>query len=1032
MPSRPRLAVLLVLLAVATLHKPLEIRAATPTSAKDKEKETDAADRDYSADLKRIPPTPPAKALGTFEVEQGFRLELAAAEPLVASPVAIDFDEHGRMYVAEMIGYSENAADKLGRIRVLTDGDGDGKFETSTVLADGLLWPTAVLYYDGGVYVGDAPNILYLKDTNGDGKADVHKVVFTGFGTQNVQGLLNSFRWGLDNRVYVDVSRCGAELRRGDQPKSEPLVLRDRNFSFDPKTLEFRAESGASQHGFCFDDWGHAFTCQNSDHIQQIMYEDQFISRNPYLHPPAALKSIGVEGPAADVFRISPVEPWREIRTRLRVKGIVPGPVEGGGRAAGYFTSATGVTIYTGDAWPKEFHGNAFIGDVGSNLVHRKTVEEDPNSVAFIARRATPNKEFVASRDIWFRPVQFANGPDGNLYILDMYREIIEHPSSLPPVLKKHLDLTSGRDRGRIYRVVRENNNVRRDKDAAKRPVLAGATTDKLVAMLDHPNGWHRTTAARLLYEQNDSAATPLLKKLFNSKARPEGRLIALYSLANRKALDVETLLTVFSDHDAFDEHAFVDAPHLREHAARLAGLRLHGAANDDPARQNLEHALIATAEDRDIQIRYQVAFALGEVASPKRIDALATIIHRDAASEYMAAAVLSSLNKGAEKLLAKLLSDHEFSHSPAGRAFILELAREIGARGDKQELQSIATDLDAALEKEPQLAGDLLITLLHGAGGHAGVVRENLAKHGAGVDQMLTKLFQESLATARDEHAKPQQRADAVAGLALGSYAEASPVLIELLQPQQPRVIQLAALAALGQFANADTATPVLAAWPSMSPAVRLQAANLLLSRATSAKALLAAIKDKQLSPHDLDPTTIQRLKTHADADVRKQAEQLLSGGNQQRAAVIESYRDALNLTGDVAHGREVFRKTCAVCHRREGFGTEVGADLATVVTRTPEALMIAILDPNREVDPKYVQYTVLTTDGLAVSGVITGETATSVTLTAAEKVTKTIPRADIEQLQSTGISLMPEGLEKVLDKQSLADLIAYLRSQP
>jgi putative heme-binding domain-containing protein len=212
----------------------------------------------------------------------------------------------------------------------------------------------------------------------------------------------------------------------------------------------------------------------------------------------------------------------------------------------------------------------------------------------------------------------------------------------------------------------------------------------------------------------------------------------------------------------------------------------------------------------------------------------------------------------------------------------------------------------------------------------------------------------------------------------------------------------------------------------------VRLQAANLLLSRATSAKALLAAIKDKQLSPHDLEPTTIQRLKTHADADVRKQAAELLSGGSQQRAAVIESYHDALNLTGDVAHGREVFRKTCAVCHRREGFGTEVGADLATVVTRTPEALMIAILDPNREVDPKYVQYTVLTTDGLAVSGVITGETATSVTLTAAEKVTKTIPRADIEQLQSTGVSLMPEGLEKVLDKQSLADLIAYLRSQP
>ena len=164
--------------------------------------------------------------------------------------------------------------------------------------------------------------------------------------------------------------------------------------------------------------------------------------------------SIAADGPQAEVFRTSPVEPWRIVRTRLRVAGAVPGPIEGGGRAAGYFTGATGATIYRGDAWPAEYRGQAFIGDVGSNIVHRKTLSAD--GVLLVANRADEGSEFVASTDIWFRPAQFANAPDGTLYIIDVYREVIEHPASLPPVIKKHLDLTSGRDRGRIYRIVPE------------------------------------------------------------------------------------------------------------------------------------------------------------------------------------------------------------------------------------------------------------------------------------------------------------------------------------------------------------------------------------------------------------------------------------------------------------------------------------------------------------------------------------------------------------------------------------------------
>jgi len=483
-----------------------------------------AGDEDFSDELPRIPPHAPADALATFKTLPGFRLEQAAAEPLVHSPVALSFDENGQMYVVEMIDYSEQDKEFLGTVRLLEDTDQDGRFDKSTVFADKLSWPTAITCYDGGVFVGAAPDIFYLKDTDGDGKADVRKVVFTGFGRSNVQGLFNSFHWGMDNRIHGATSSSGAKVVRPDTPDDKPVVLSGRDFSFDPRTLDLTPTSGGAQHGMSFDDWGRKFLSSNSDHIQLVMYEDRYLARNPYLAAPGPRVSIAADGPQAEVFRISPVEPWRIVRTRLRVSGAVPGPVEGGGRAAGYFTGATGVTIYRGDAWPASYRGQAFVGDVGSNIVHRKVLE--PDGVGLIARRADEKKEFVASTDIWFRPAQFANAPDGNLYIIDVYREVIEHPASLPPVIKRHLDLTSGRDRGRIYRIVAEGFQQK------KLPRLASASTADLVATLGHRNGWHRDTAARLLYERQDREAIAPLNKIAASCPLPEGRMHALYVLA--------------------------------------------------------------------------------------------------------------------------------------------------------------------------------------------------------------------------------------------------------------------------------------------------------------------------------------------------------------------------------------------------------------------------------------------------------------------------------------------------------------------
>src|SRR5687768_866384 len=280
---------------------------------------------DVSSDeLPIVAPLSPEKALAAFKIRPGFRIELAACEPEVMDPVAMAFDENSVLYVVEMRDYSERRAEKLSRVRRLEDRDGDGRFEHSTVFLDGLPWATAVTCWDGGVFVGASPDILFAKDTNGDGVADERRVVFTGFGAGraklNVQALLNSFTWGPDNRIHGATAGNGGKVRRVVEgiPAGEAVTVDGADFSFDPKTLDFRAETGTAQFGLTFDEWGEKYVCSNSAHIQWVAYSRE-VADSPGIFPlPPPLVNIPADGPAAEVFRISPEEPWRVVRTRWR------------------------------------------------------------------------------------------------------------------------------------------------------------------------------------------------------------------------------------------------------------------------------------------------------------------------------------------------------------------------------------------------------------------------------------------------------------------------------------------------------------------------------------------------------------------------------------------------------------------------------------------------------------------------------------------------------------------------------------------
>ncbi len=453
-------------------------------------------------EMPRIPPVEVAKALDTFEVNPNFDLSLAAHEPDVMDPIQMAFDEKGRAYVIEMRGYSEHREEAMDRIRILYDDDHDGIFDRSVIFKENLKWPSAIVCYKGGVFVGATPDIYYFRDNDGDGVCDEERTVFTGFGGSgdvrlNMQALFNSLQWGPDNRIWgASAPNAGNVVKAG--ASVDPLSLRGSDFSFDPETLDLRLESGTAQYGMSFDSMARRFVCSNSRHLIWVAYERSQIKTNPWFSLPAPLLDVAEDGPTPDVYRISPDEPWRIVRTRWRVGGVVQGIVEGGGRVSGFLVAATGIHMYWGTAFPKEYYDGAFVGDVGSNLVHYKKMITRPGSVQPVGVRPDPNEktEFLRSRDTWFRPTSFATGPDGTLYITDMYRETIEHPWSLPEPIKKHLDLDAGNDRGRIYRIA--------PKGFKPAPFVdLGTLSDaELTAMQMHPNEWHRMTARRLLYER--------------------------------------------------------------------------------------------------------------------------------------------------------------------------------------------------------------------------------------------------------------------------------------------------------------------------------------------------------------------------------------------------------------------------------------------------------------------------------------------------------------------------------------------------
>jgi putative membrane-bound dehydrogenase-like protein len=548
----------------------------------------------------------PKESLDAMRPRPGFTVELVAAEPLIESPASFDWDAQGRLWVVEMRDYP-NGMDGKGKpggvVKILTDRDGDGRYDEAQTFLEDLPFPTGLLPWRNGALIGASKDILFAADTNGDGKADERRVLFSGFKEGNQQHRQNGYEWGLDGWIYGANGDSGGSVR--SLAGGNAVNISGQDFRFRPDSGEFEAVSGQAQYGRRRDDWGNWFGNNNSAWLWHYTVENRYLRRNAKLAVKTTKQMLAGYTNSTRVFPAN-----------------VPGIRFNQPQSVGHLTSGCSPEPYRDELFGPAFATSVFICEPVHNVIHCEVLKQE--GASFTSQRADDEteREFLASTDPWFRPVMAKTGPDGALYVADFHRFVLEHPEWIAPETQSRLDLRAGAGTGRIYRVLPSGAKLRAI------PNLAKLDNSGLVAALDSVNGWQRDTAHRLLYERNARNAAAALKRLASESQNAKVRLQVLAVLDSLGVIDNETVRAGLRD------------PHP---AVRVQALRCcEGLASAAPG--DLLAEMIRRADDDDFTVRRQLAFTLGEFRDERSRAVLERLAEREGDNAEMRVAILSSL----------------------------------------------------------------------------------------------------------------------------------------------------------------------------------------------------------------------------------------------------------------------------------------------------------------------------------------------------------------------------------------------------
>jgi len=943
-----------------------------------------------------------------FKIEAGFNLQLVAQEPLIKDPVDFEFNENGEAMVLEMPGYPFE--DKQSRIVLLKDKNKDGVYGDMSLFADNLRLASSFLPYKKGVLVAAPPYLLYVKDLDADNKADAIDTLMGGFSTGNLQHNYNGLTYGLDNWIYAaNGGNDGDPYWWSDTASRMNLRGQDFRFNLETRTLERLGESSGG-FGLGMDEWGRLYETHNLTHISHLVFPDRYLKDKRILQE-RTLENISDH----DENGLARIYPIGEQESRVNHP-----------EQSGYFSGSCGIMYYGGEALGDDYNQTVWVADVVLNLIHVDKLSVSGSS--FKANRMVEKREFLVSTDRSFRPVNMTVGPDGAMYVVDMYRKVIEHPEWIPDEIEKTLDLESGKDKGRIYKITKAG--TKNSFDLSQLKSSAG-----LIASLQHSNQWIRKTAHRLLMaaevEESDFVA---LAQLLSSE-NEWNRLHAMWILSVREKLSASQLFLLLADRSSG----------VRENALVVAE-KIINADNDVLNRCK------DLLNDPDKRVRMQAALTLSTLNSEsvkRHKDDLLKLLTDAANTEFddwNVAAITLAAQQSAAELFSHLVSNNNVNPRMLSSLALVCSNTEQDMKIILESLSSSTLNSDINQEVIHQLtqgsvlfSGKLLVPFIQKLekSPDKGLVPELAALRNRlklSPSPEFLKYSREALLQLLNHNLPDSIRLQQMALIELLPYKDKAEVLYLCLQNTEPLKLQEDALRQLFKFREPEIGWRVVKLWKELGPQTRRYASDLLLYIETNHSALLTGLEQGTINVGEMN-FDLERRRTLLwwtdNEDTKKRAEKLFSdAGVTNRKDAIEKMKPALLLPGSAVNGEKVFESICSNCHVYGANGKEVGPVLTEINRKSKESNLHDILDPNAAVDTKYINHRLMTKTDELHMGIVEAETDRYITLKKIGGAKVTVAKSDIKTFTSMGTSLMMEGLENSMTHQEMADLLAFLQN--